>query len=235
MTAVERAVQGQDAVLCALGAASPLRRDRTLIEGVQPIVDAMTRYGTRRLVYLSFLGVLQGRAQLSVIGRTVVAPLLHNVVADHEAKERIVQQSGLEWVIVRPPRLINGPRRGTFRHGPDIRATSIIPTISRADVADFMLARSTTTGTCIDLRQSCIDPSHSLLKFAQSGRYGSAPVTTEYDSRRARDPPAASTEKSPGAQPRQKPARSNRSDVYRSSDQPSVHDGQQAEAPRIRA
>jgi putative NADH-flavin reductase len=140
MAAVERAIQGQDAVLCALGAASPLRRDRTLIEGVQHIVDAMTRYGTRRLVYLSFLGVLQGRAQLSFIGRTVVAPLLlRNVVADHEAKERIIQQSGLEWVIVRPPRLTNGPRRGTFRHGLDIRATSMIPTISRADVADFML------------------------------------------------------------------------------------------------
>lgn len=140
MAAVERAIQGQDAVLCALGAASPLRRDRTLIEGVEHIVDAMTRYGTRRLVYLSFLGVLKGRAQLSFIGRTVVAPLLlRNVVADHEAKEHVIQHSGLDWVIVRPPRLTNGSRVGHYRHGVDIRATSVIPIISRADVADFML------------------------------------------------------------------------------------------------
>jgi putative NADH-flavin reductase len=52
---VERAINGQDAVLCALGASTPLRRDTSLIEGVQHIVDVMSRFGTRRLVYLSFL------------------------------------------------------------------------------------------------------------------------------------------------------------------------------------
>jgi putative NADH-flavin reductase len=137
---VERAIEGQHAVLCALGAATHLSRDRTLINGLQHIVDAMTRYGTQRLVYLSFLGVRDGRRQLSFIGRTVVAPLLlRNVVADHEIKEGIIQHSGLEWVIVRPPRLTNGPRTGHYRHGLDIQAASLIPTISRADVADFML------------------------------------------------------------------------------------------------
>jgi putative NADH-flavin reductase len=137
---VDSAIEGQRAVLCALGAATPLSRDNSLIRGVRHIVDAMTRYGTQRLVYLSFLGVREGRPQLSFIGRTVVAPLLlRNVVADHEAKERIIQHSGLDWVIVRPPRLTSGPRKGNYRHGIDIRAASVIPRISRADVADFML------------------------------------------------------------------------------------------------
>jgi uncharacterized protein YbjT (DUF2867 family) len=100
----------------------------------------MNRSDVRRLVYLSFLGVREGRRQLSLIGRAVVAPLLlHNVVADHEAKEQIIRQSGLDWIIVRPPRLTNGPRRGNYRDGLDIRATSLIPRISRADLADFMV------------------------------------------------------------------------------------------------
>jgi putative NADH-flavin reductase len=143
-SAVARAVEGQNAVLCALGAATPLRRDRTLVEGVRHIVDAMDRQSARRLVYLSFLGVREGRRQLSFVGRVVVAPLLlRKVVADHEAKERIIRQSGLDWVIVRPPRLTNGPRRGVYRHGVDIRATSLIPRISRADLADFMLRQLT--------------------------------------------------------------------------------------------
>jgi uncharacterized protein YbjT (DUF2867 family) len=60
-------------------------------------------------------------------------------VADHEAKEQIIRQSGLDWVIVRPPRLTNGPRKGVYRDGVDVRATSPIPRISRADLADFML------------------------------------------------------------------------------------------------
>jgi putative NADH-flavin reductase len=138
--AVEGAVAGQDAVLCALGSTTPLRRDPTLVEGVSNIVSAMQRHDVRRLVYLSFLGVRAGRWQLSQLGRWVVAPLLmRNVVADHEAKERIIQRRDIEWVIVRPPRLTNGPRTGAYRSGAHIAATSAVPVISRADLAEFML------------------------------------------------------------------------------------------------
>jgi putative NADH-flavin reductase len=138
--AVAHALDGQSAVLSALGAASPLRRDPVLVEGVRHIVNAMEQMSVRRLVYLSFLGVQEGRRQLRLVGRTLVAWLiLRNVVADHALKEEIIQRSRLDWVLVRPPRLTNGPRRGSYRHGSDIRATSIVPTISRADLADFML------------------------------------------------------------------------------------------------
>jgi len=137
---VERALFGQDAVFCALGAATPLKRDQALVIGVDNIVRAMVRSGPRRLIYLSFLGVRGGRQQLSLLGRYLVAPLiLRNVVIDHEAKEKIITQSGLDWTIVRPPRLSNGPHTRNYRHGGNIRAVSVIPMISRADVADFML------------------------------------------------------------------------------------------------
>jgi putative NADH-flavin reductase len=74
----------------------------------------------------------------------LVAPLiLRNVVADHEEKERIIRQSSLEWVIVRPPRLTHGARKSDYRSGVEIRAVSAIPQISRADLADFMLSQIT--------------------------------------------------------------------------------------------
>lgn len=137
---VGSAVEGRHGVLCALGAASPLRRDPAVVEGLRHIVSAMEQHDVRRLVYLSSLGVPEGRHQLSVIGRYLVAPLLlRKGVADHAAKERLTQRSTLEWVIVRPPRLTNGVRRGHFRSGMDIRATSVVPCISRGDLADFML------------------------------------------------------------------------------------------------
>ena len=140
VAAVERALAGQDAVLCALGAATPLKRDPILVTGIENIVRAMERGGPRRLIYLSFLGVHGGRQQLSLVGRYLVAPLLlRNVVADHEAKERIIATSSLDWTIIRPPRLTHGARTGAYRHGSDIKAASVIPMISRADVADFML------------------------------------------------------------------------------------------------
>ena len=140
--AVARALPGQDAVLCALGAATPLRRTPALVAGVRHLTAAMTDAGVHRLIYLSFLGVPAGRHQLSALGRYVIAPVvLRHVAADHAEKEEIIRHSKLDWTIVRPPRLTNGPRTGTYRHGEDIHARQIVPRISRADVADFMLAQ----------------------------------------------------------------------------------------------
>jgi putative NADH-flavin reductase len=64
---------------------------------------------------------------------------VRNEVADHEVKENIIRQSNLEWTIVRPVGLTNGVRTGDYRHGLHIRTRSFFPTISRADVAEFML------------------------------------------------------------------------------------------------
>lgn len=137
---VIRTVDGQQAVLCAIGAHTPLHRDRSLVLGIQHIVTAMGEADVARLIYLSFLGVPAGRRQLSLLGRILVAPiLLRQVSADHAAKEAIIMNSDLDWTIVRPPRLTDGPRTDAYRHGTDIRAQAAVPVISRADLADFML------------------------------------------------------------------------------------------------
>jgi putative NADH-flavin reductase len=95
--AVGRALDGRRAVLSALGAASPLRRDPVLVEGVRHIVRSMEQTRVRRLVYLSFLGVPEGRTQLSLLGRTLVSRLLlRNVVADHVLKE--TSSGGVGWI-----------------------------------------------------------------------------------------------------------------------------------------
>jgi putative NADH-flavin reductase len=138
--AVERSVRSQDAVLCALGSSTPLKHDAALVAGISNLVGAMERLHIRRLVYLSFLGVHDGRRQLSRLGKYIVAPLLmRKVAADHEYKETIIQRSTLDWVIVRPPRLTNGRRTGTYRSGAEIQATLVVPRVSRADLAEFML------------------------------------------------------------------------------------------------
>jgi putative NADH-flavin reductase len=138
--AVERAVAGNDAVLSALGVGRPLRHDPAVIEGVKNIVRAMEQTGPARLIYQSFLGVHEGRAQAGfVLGRIMATLVVRNEVADHEAKEAIIRNSKLDWTIVRPVMLTKGPHTGVYRHGVDIRARSLIPTISRGDVAEFTL------------------------------------------------------------------------------------------------
>jgi putative NADH-flavin reductase len=140
---VERAVKGQDAVLCALGSSTPVKRDPTLVDGVRNIIRAMEQAGARRFVYLSFLAVRESRGDLGPVVNYVVAPLLHNIISDHEVKESLIKQSQLDWIIVRPPRLTSGRRTGLYRSGEQIAARSLILTLSRADLAEFMLKQLT--------------------------------------------------------------------------------------------
>lgn len=137
--AVNQAVQNQDAVLSALGASSPLKRDLNLIEGVRNIVKAMEHANVQRFIYLSFLGVKEGRQRSGFFIRYIIPMLLQNVIQDHEAKEAIIKQSTLNWTIVRPPKLTLGKHTGLWRSGENIKPHGLKLTLSRADVADFML------------------------------------------------------------------------------------------------
>ena len=60
-------------------------------------------------------------------------------------QERIIRRSRLDWTIVRPTILTNGPRTGNYRVLVDPRDwTSGF--ISRADVADFLVKQIDDTG-----------------------------------------------------------------------------------------
>jgi putative NADH-flavin reductase len=136
---VEGAAMDQDVVISALGASSPFKRDFTLIQGVQNITVAMTKRKVRRFIYQSFLGVRENRKELGFLIDRVLPILLRNVIQDHEEKENIIANSNLNWTVVRCAILTNKPFTGNYMHGEHITSPSIMPSISRADVADFML------------------------------------------------------------------------------------------------
>jgi len=137
---VERAVRGQDAIASALGSGNSLSSDPALIDGVQNIIRAMDHAGVRRFVYMSMLGVGDSGGQLGFVDKYIVLPLLlRNVVSDHARKEALIKRSTLDWVIVRPPRLTNGPYTGRYQSGEDVRERTLLASISRADMADFLV------------------------------------------------------------------------------------------------
>ncbi len=140
---VERAVSGQDVVICALGAANLLKRDQAVVVGVHNIIMAMEEAGVRRLIYLSADTVRATRDELNAMRKVFVPLLFHNSAADHELNESMIKQSRLDWIIVRPPMLTNGARTSAYRSGERLRARAIIPQFSRADLAEFMLNQLT--------------------------------------------------------------------------------------------
>ena len=140
--AVEDAVAGQEAVLSTIGAGA----ERTTLreDGTRNIIEAMEKTGVQRLISQSSLGVGDSRDNLPFFTKYfIVSIFLRHAFADHERQEAIVKKSSLDWIIVRPPHLTNGPHTGVYRHGfpTTLRRTQI--KISRADFADFMLKQLT--------------------------------------------------------------------------------------------
>jgi putative NADH-flavin reductase len=150
--ALESAVAGADAVLSALGPRS-IREAGITSVGTRAIVAAMQSTGTRRLVVISGAPVSTmpspGRSHPpkhdpgeGFLLRHLLTPFAQTVIrkqmVDLALTEDILRDSGLEWTVVRPPRLTNGPLTGTYRTAVEqnLRRGVVVP---RADVAHLML------------------------------------------------------------------------------------------------
>ncbi|HEY9620898.1 MAG TPA: SDR family oxidoreductase [Crinalium sp.] len=140
-TAVEQAVQDQDAVLCVLGSG---RKGTLRSEGTRQIIQAMEKAGVRRLICQTTLGAGESWENLNFFWKYIMfGALLREAFADHEKQESYVQQSHLDWTIVRPGAFVDGDHTGRYQHGfPSTDKTTKLK-ISRADVADFLLQQLT--------------------------------------------------------------------------------------------
>lgn len=135
---LDSAVPNQDAVICTLGVGRSFR-SRGLMSRIAPaVVAALERHGVRRLIFTSAFGVGTTRRDTPLLPRIFIATLLRDIYADKQAGEATVQGSALDWTIVYPAGLTNGPRTGTYRAGEHL-ALFGFPRIARADVADFLL------------------------------------------------------------------------------------------------
>jgi putative NADH-flavin reductase len=98
--------QGGDAVMLALGMYSS-RPTTELSEGTRKIISAMQRHGIPRLLAVSSLGVGNSAGHGNFIVRLIQKTTLKHVLADKERQEQAIRDSGLDWTVVRPPRLMN--------------------------------------------------------------------------------------------------------------------------------
>lgn len=112
---IERAVEGQDAVIVTLGISESALRVRLAgsvgtamnvrSAGTRNTIAAMHKLGVRKLVVQTSYGVGETRSRLTLMYRLVFALLLKPQIADTELQEQLVRASGLDWVIVQPVNL----------------------------------------------------------------------------------------------------------------------------------
>jgi putative NADH-flavin reductase len=138
--ALMRALNGCDAVVSALGTGvSPFSEVSLLTEATQALVPAMKRSDVRRLICISALGVGDSRGHGGfVFDRLFMPLLLRHAYKDKGCQEAAIRASSLDWVIVRPAMLVNGPTRGTVTATVDLASVNG-GKISRGDVAHFVV------------------------------------------------------------------------------------------------
>lgn len=140
--AVTRALEGVDAVVQTLGVTpSPeraLKPTRLFSDATRVLIRAMTETGVRRLIAVTGFGAGDSRDQGGCLYDTVFHLFLGRVYDDKDVQEDLIQDSGLDWVIVRPVILTAGSRTGRYRILVEPRSWRA-GFISRADVADFLV------------------------------------------------------------------------------------------------
>jgi putative NADH-flavin reductase len=149
---LQPAVAGADAVLSALGPRS--RAEAGIVsQAIGTTLEAMHATGTRRLVVVSAVPAPTVATSQhpdppkwdpgdGPMVRFVLNPIVRtafgHVYRDLARMEELVAASGLGWTVIRPPRLLDHLRTGSYRTATDrnLRGGTSVP---RADVADLML------------------------------------------------------------------------------------------------
>ncbi len=132
---VEAVVAGQDAIMSTLGTN---QRGPVFVctDGIQSILTAMSHSQVRRLLVLSAYGATESHHRN--LYNFLLWLSMKEKMIDKERMEKMIIHSDVDWTLVRPSFLTDGPRTRQYNSGSDLRM-HITSHISRADVADFML------------------------------------------------------------------------------------------------
>ena len=125
------AMQNHDAVLSTLGPREPFKPSSMLHDSAVATTRAMNRSRVRRLL------VLSAAAHFPGVPNRIISFILRKHMRDSLAMEEIVQASGLDWTIARPPRLTE-EEYSTYR-GREGAAPRMGFSVARKAVAAFML------------------------------------------------------------------------------------------------
>jgi len=140
----EQSMAHQDAVISALGVKGGLFGDKptTLYsQGNANLITLMQQHHIRRAYFISASAldispVMPFFARFAA--KYILQKLLRHMYADQREMEKLVKDSGLDWTIIRPPRLTDKPATGSYRFSINSFLKNCL-SISRADVAHFMV------------------------------------------------------------------------------------------------
>jgi putative NADH-flavin reductase len=139
-SALAEAMRGQQAVISALGRGLSLKPEDLMKRCVPVILRTMGHTSVRRLIFTSAYGVGDTWRDTPLTGRFLARTLLRGLYADKAVAEGLIRQGDLDWTIVHPTMLTDGPRTGTWRSGERLPLSGL-PKISRGDAGAFLVSQ----------------------------------------------------------------------------------------------
>ena len=136
--ALTAASRDQDAVISAIGRGQSFKSERLIERTVPAILAGMQANGIKRLMLMSALGVGDSYRESPIMAKLFFKTLLRGIYADKLIGDQQIRNSALEWTIVQPVVLTDGPLTKQYRSGEHL-ALAGMPKVSRADTAHFIL------------------------------------------------------------------------------------------------
>ncbi|MBK6683606.1 MAG: SDR family oxidoreductase [Deltaproteobacteria bacterium] len=104
--------------------------------GTAAIIQGMKRRGQRRLIVQTTYGIGATEGRLPFVWRLIFSLLLRPQIADSRVQERGVRESGLDWTLVQPVALVDGPASGGIHTSTEGEVQRM--EITRSAVGEFL-------------------------------------------------------------------------------------------------
>jgi uncharacterized protein YbjT (DUF2867 family) len=140
---VERCVKGADAVIHCLGIGGKGTGAKTTLvsDSVKTVLESMKKHNVSRIVSMSVVGA--GRSGTWIANKIIIPLFLRWLIPIIEDKNRVetaLRQSGVEWISVRLPSIVEGPAK-PLRISADGRGIGL--SITAISAARFLLEQAT--------------------------------------------------------------------------------------------
>jgi len=141
---IKQAITGADACISTLGGNSLTKHAEEIKKGIGNIITMMKLENVSRFIYMSSIGAGESRYFMLPVVRFIVADIILRVpLHDHTINEQKLVQSELDWTVLRPGNLTDGPVSKSINSGYEKITLNGNPKISRENVATFILKQLT--------------------------------------------------------------------------------------------
>ncbi len=132
-------IPGQDVICSCIGVPITFKPVSLFSRAAQNIVEVMGQENNQKLIAVTGIGSGDSKGHGGFLYDRIFKPIfLSTIYQDKDREEAIIQASPLDWLIVRPAGLTNGPQTGSYRAIDNLDGVTA-KRISRLDVADYIL------------------------------------------------------------------------------------------------